>query len=83
MDSKNQTKKPFSWVTCCAGMAEEPIAEIVKAVEEVVEKTGVSDVTVQDILEKIKEEIKPSSDDAKVTPAEETTAPQTPLTTSV
>jgi len=77
MDSKNQTKKPFSWVACCAGMAEEPVAEIVKVVEEVVEKTGVGDMTVQEILDKIN----PTSDVAKATSAETTV--QTPQTTSV
>jgi len=73
-----ESKKKFSWVTCCAGMAEEP-AEIVKAAEEMVEKAGVGDVTVKDILEKIAEEIIPASDVAKAAEAktEETTAPET------
>ena len=73
-----ESKKRFSWVTCCAGMAEEP-AEIVKAAEELAAKAGVSDVTVQEILEKIAEEIIPAADvakEAEVKPVE-TTPPTT------
>lgn len=88
MESKTESKKKFSWVACCAGMAEEPVAKIVKAAEEIVEKAGVGDVTVKDILEKI-DEIIPTSDVAKETSAEasaeasaETTV-QAPQTTSV
>ena len=69
VESKTESKKWFSWATCCAGMAEEP-AEIVKAA-----KAGVGDVTVQEILEKIAEEIIPASDVAKATSVE--TTPQT------
>lgn len=76
-----EAKKRFSWVTCCAGMAEEPVAEIVKAAEEVAAKAGVSDVTVQQILEKIAEEIIPAADVAKE--AEVKPVETTPQTTSV
>jgi hypothetical protein len=60
-------------------MAEEP-AEIVKAAEELAAKAGVSDVTVQEILEKI-EEIIPAADVAKE--AEVKSVETTPQTTSV
>lgn len=78
IESKMESKKRFSWAMCCAGMAEEP-AEVIKAAEELAAKAGVSDVTVQEILEKIAEEITPTSGVAKEAEAkaEETTAPQT------
>ena len=79
IESKMESKKRFSWVTCCASMAEEP-AEIVKAAEELAAKAGVSDVTVQEILEKI-EEIIPAADVAKE--AEVKSVETTPQTTSV